>query len=81
MSEETDAWAVIVLPVRVTVAEEPSITAVLRWAVKCVLSAGAVVIEDVPESMVVAGCPARIIKEKDEGTSQKTALEAALRTL
>ena len=46
-----------------------------------VVAAGAVVIEDVPENMVVAGCPARIIKEKDENTSQKTALEAALRTL
>lgn len=46
-----------------------------------VVAAGAVVVEDVPENMVVAGCPARIIKEKDAGTSQKTALEAALRTL
>ena len=39
------------------------------------------VIEDVPENAVVAGCPARVIKMKDAGTSQKTALEAALRTL
>ena len=46
-----------------------------------VVAAGAVVIEDVPDDMVVAGCPARIIKKKDAGTSQKTALEAALRTL
>ncbi len=46
-----------------------------------VVAAGAVVVEDVPDNMVVAGCPARIIKEKDAGTSQKTALEAALRTL
>ena len=46
-----------------------------------VVAAGAVVIEDVPDNMVVAGCPARIIKEKDAATSQKTALEAALRTL
>ena len=46
-----------------------------------VVAAGAVVIEDVPENVVVAGCPARIIKVKDEGTSQKTALEEALRTL
>ncbi|MCD8256161.1 MAG: 2,3,4,5-tetrahydropyridine-2,6-dicarboxylate N-acetyltransferase [Oscillospiraceae bacterium] len=44
-------------------------------------AAGAVVIEDVPAGMVVAGCPARVIKEKDDGTTQKTALEAALRTL
>ena len=46
-----------------------------------VVAAGAVVIEDVPANMVVAGCPARVIKEKDAGTSQKTALEAALRKI
>ena len=40
-----------------------------------------VVIEDVPENAVVAGCPARVVKMKDEGTTQKTALEAALRKL
>lgn len=46
-----------------------------------VVAAGAVVIEDVPENAVVAGCPARVIKMKDEGTTQKTALEASLRNL
>ena len=46
-----------------------------------VVAAGAVVIEDVPEGMVVAGCPARVIKAKDEGTTQKTALQDALRKL
>ena len=46
-----------------------------------VVAAGAVVIEDVPENAVVAGCPARVVKMKDEGTTQKTALEAALRKL
>lgn len=46
-----------------------------------VIAAGAVVIEDVPANMVAAGCPARIIKEKDAGTSQKTALESMLRNL
>ena len=46
-----------------------------------VVAAGAVVIEDVPAGMVVAGCPARVVKAKDEGTSQKTALEAALRKI
>ncbi len=46
-----------------------------------VVAAGAVVIEDVPENAVVAGCPARVIKQKDAGTTQKTALEAALRQL
>ncbi|MBQ6622923.1 MAG: 2,3,4,5-tetrahydropyridine-2,6-dicarboxylate N-acetyltransferase [Mogibacterium sp.] len=46
-----------------------------------VVAAGAVVTRDVPAGMVAAGCPARVIKEKDEGTSQKTALEADLRVL
>lgn len=44
-----------------------------------VVAAGAIVIEDVPENTVVAGCPARFIKIKDQSTTQKTALEAALR--
>ena len=47
-----------------------------------VVAAGSVVIGDVPAGAVVAGVPARIIKEhKDAGTSQKTALQDALRTL
>ena len=46
-----------------------------------VVAAGAVVIEDVPENAVVAGCPARVIKMKDEQTTLKTALEDSLRTL
>lgn len=46
-----------------------------------VVAAGAVVIEDVPENAVVAGCPARVIKFKDAGTTEKTALQDALRTL
>ena len=46
-----------------------------------VVAAGAVVTEDVPENAVVAGCPARVIKLKDEKTAGKTAMEAALRRL
>lgn len=46
-----------------------------------VVAAGAVVVEDVPENAVVAGCPARIIKMKDERTEGKTALVDALRRL
>ena len=46
-----------------------------------VVAAGAVVIEDVPANAVVAGCPARIIKMKDEKTTLKTALEDTLRQL
>ena len=46
-----------------------------------VVAAGAVVVSDVPENVVVAGCPARIIKEKDERTTLKTALKDDLRRL
>ena len=46
-----------------------------------VVAAGAVVIEDVPANAVVAGCPARIIKMKDDKTTLKTALEDTLRKL
>ena len=46
-----------------------------------VVAAGAVVIQDVPDNAVVAGCPARIIKMRDEKTTLKTALEESLRNL
>ena len=46
-----------------------------------VVAAGAVVVEDVPANTVVAGCPARVIKIKDEKTAGKTALVDALREL
>lgn len=46
-----------------------------------VVAAGAVVIEDVPDNTVVAGCPARVIKQKDEKTSSKTGLEEMLRRI
>ena len=38
-------------------------------------------IGDVAPNTVVAGCPARVIKVKDEQTTSKTALIDALRTL
>ncbi|NBK96751.1 MAG: 2,3,4,5-tetrahydropyridine-2,6-dicarboxylate N-acetyltransferase [Erysipelotrichia bacterium] len=46
-----------------------------------VVAAGAVVIEDVPAGVVVAGCPAKIIKQVDEKTTSKTGLEEGLRQL
>ena len=46
-----------------------------------VVAAGAIVTENVPENVVVAGCPAKVIKQKDEKTTMKTALESALRNL
>ena len=46
-----------------------------------VVAAGAVVVSDVEPDTVVAGCPARVIKRKDEKTAGKTALVDALRAL
>ncbi len=46
-----------------------------------VVAAGAVVVSDVPPYAVVAGCPAKVLKQKDEKTASKTALVSALREL
>ena len=46
-----------------------------------VVAAGAIVVGDVAPNTVVAGCPAKVIKVKDEKTAGKTALVDALRTL
>ena len=46
-----------------------------------VVAAGAVVVSDVAPNTVVAGCPARVIKVKDDQTASKTALIDALREL
>ena len=46
-----------------------------------VVAAGAVVIGDVPAGAVVAGIPAKVIKQKDARTESKTALVDALRNL
>ena len=53
----------------------------IRVGEGAVVAAGAVVVEDVPANAVVAGCPARVIKMKDQKTEGKTALVDALRTL
>lgn len=44
-----------------------------------VVAAGAVVINDVPAGVVVAGCPAKVIKKVDDKTTSKTGLEEGLR--
>lgn len=46
-----------------------------------VVAAGAVVIEDVPENVVVAGTPARVIKQIDDKTRSKTEIKQELRQL
>ncbi|MDQ0272457.1 2,3,4,5-tetrahydropyridine-2,6-dicarboxylate N-acetyltransferase [Cytobacillus purgationiresistens] len=46
-----------------------------------VVAAGAIVIEDVPPYTVVAGTPAKVIKEIDEKTKSKTEIKQELRQL
>lgn len=46
-----------------------------------VVAAGSVVTEDVPAGSVVAGTPARVIKQKDAKTEEKTQLVDDLRSL
>jgi tetrahydrodipicolinate N-acetyltransferase len=46
-----------------------------------VVAAGAIVVDDVPENVVVAGVPARIIKHIDEKTRSKTEIKQELRQL
>ena len=46
-----------------------------------VVAAGAVVTQDVDENTLVAGVPAKIIKQRDEKTTKKTTQVKALRQL
>jgi tetrahydrodipicolinate N-acetyltransferase len=46
-----------------------------------VVAAGAVVVDDVPENVVVAGVPARVIKQIDEKTKSKVEIKQELRQL
>lgn len=46
-----------------------------------VIAAGAVVTHDVPANAVVAGVPAKVIKQRDEKTTSKTKIEEDLRKL
>lgn len=46
-----------------------------------VIAAGAVVIDDIPQNVVAAGIPARIIKEVDQRTKEKSQIVNALRNL
>ena len=48
---------------------------------RAVVAAGAVCVEDVPAGAVVAGVPARVIKQRDDKTDSKTGLEEGLRKL
>ncbi len=51
----------------------------VRVGKNAVVAAGAVVTKDVPSGAVVAGSPAKVIKQKDEKTSEKTQILDDLR--
>lgn len=53
----------------------------VRVGKNSVVAAGSVVISDVESGVVVAGVPAKKIKDKDQKTESKSALVEALRTL
>lgn len=53
----------------------------IRVGEGAVVAAGAIVTEDVPPGVVVAGCPAQIIKNKDWKTIEKTKILDDLRSL
>ena len=46
-----------------------------------VVAAGAIVLEDVPANTLVAGAPARVVKEIDDKTKSKTEIMQELRQL
>ncbi len=52
----------------------------VRIGAGTVVAAGSVVTKDVPPNVVVAGAPAKIIKEKDDQTADKTKLLGELRS-
>ena len=69
----------VIIEDRVLVGANAVILEGVRIGEGSVVAAGAVVTEDVPPGVVVAGTPARIIKTKDEKTEAKTELLKDLR--
>ncbi len=71
----------VVIENKVVIGANAVILEGVRVGTNSVVAAGAVVTNDVPENVVVAGTPARIIKDKDEKTDSKTGLVESLRNL
>lgn len=69
----------VVVEDRVLVGANAVVLEGVRIGSDAVVGAGAVVTKDVPAGAVAAGCPARIIKYKDEKTAGKTGLTDGLR--
>jgi 2,3,4,5-tetrahydropyridine-2,6-dicarboxylate N-acetyltransferase len=69
----------VVVEDRVLVGANAVILEGVRVGADAVVAAGAVVTRDVPPGAVVAGCPAKFLKWKDEKTAGKTGLTDGLR--
>ena len=69
----------VVVEDRVLVGANAVILEGIRVGADAVVAAGAVVTRDVPPGAVVAGCPAKFLKWKDEKTAGKTGLTDGLR--
>ncbi|MGB4914375.1 MAG: DapH/DapD/GlmU-related protein, partial [Leptotrichiaceae bacterium] len=69
----------VIIEDNVTVGANAVVLEGVRVGKGSVVAAGAVVTENVPEGVVVAGMPARIIKNVDEKTASKTELVQDLR--
>ncbi len=71
----------VIVEDRVLVGANAVVLEGVRVGAGSVVAAGAIVTQDVPAGVVVAGTPARIIKNVDARTSEKTAIVDALREL
>lgn len=69
----------VVIEDRVMVGANAVVLEGVRVCADAVVAAGAVVTKDVQPGTVVAGCPARFLKYKDEKTAGKTGLTDGLR--
>ncbi len=78
---EPPSAAPVILEDGVLIGANATVLEGVRVGKNAVVAAGAVVTADVPENAVVAGCPAKIIKYRDEKTDSKTAFVSALREL
>ena len=76
---EPPSKAPVVVEAGVLVGANAVILEGVRVGQGAVVAAGAVVTQDVPPGVVVAGSPARIIKTKDDQTVEKTSLMEDLR--